>query len=116
MRKTILALNKRTEQQAHFTVEQWENLERSGHTQHWKIIDDSALVSENAEMVVDFEFKTWQQRLEEKGIPYNKRIKDPEKLRAIYEEAVEKEEPKEITENNEEDAQRAADEIADDDN
>ena len=38
------------------------------------------------------------------------------KSNAVCEEAVEKEEPKEITENNEEDAQRAADEIADDDN
>lgn len=109
MKKAILAINKKTDQEVAFTLEQWENLERTGHAQNWKILDDSALVSESIEMVVDFEFKNWEQKLIDADIPYNKRIRDPEKLRAIYEAAKEKE-----VEIMTEAAKAIADEIADD--
>jgi len=90
MKKAILAINKTTDQEVSFTLEQWENLEKTGHAQNWKVLDASALIKEDAELVVDFEFKTWEQKLQEEGIDYNKRIKDAKKLQAIYEAAMEK--------------------------
>ena len=96
MRRRIRAINKRTDEESAFTLEQWENLERTGHTNNWKIIDDSALVDDKVEMVVDFEFRSWEQKLLDAGVDYNKRIKNPDKLKAIYEEATkEKEAPDE---------------------
>lgn len=93
-RKRIRAINKRTDEETDFTLEQWENLERTGHTDNWKVVDDSALVDDNVEMVVDFEFSRWEQKLNDSGIKYDKRIKDPEKLKAIFEEAMK--EPEEV--------------------
>ena len=110
MKKAILAINKRTDQEVAFTLEQWENLERTGHAQNWKVLDDSALVKEDIEMVVDFEFKTWEQKLQERNIPYNKRIRDTKKLQAIYEEAIEEEIEKIAEETDEEIAGDPADE------
>ena len=116
MKKAILAINKRTDQEVAFTLKQWESLERTGHAQNWKVLDDSALVNEGVEMVVDFEFMNWEHKLQEHNIPYNKRIRDPEKLRAIYEAAMEKEANEIPDEPNEVIADEPADEVGDNEN
>lgn len=101
MRTKIRAVHKKTEQESSFTLEQWENLERTGHAGNWKIIDDSALVAERAEKVPDVEFKTWATKLEEEGIEYNKSIKNPDKLKVIYELATKEKEAEKSEDNTE---------------
>ena len=89
------AIHKKTEQESDFTLEQWENLERTGHANNFKLIDASNLVEDGAEIVPDVEFKTWEQKLKEEGIEYNKNIKNPDKLKVIYELATKEKEAEE---------------------
>ena len=91
-----------------FTEEQWGNLVRSGHTRKWKVLDETdeevikqPVVIKEIETVdsvesfgdietyydLSYTLRDYSHLLDEAGIKYNKRIKDPEKLKAIWEKA-----------------------------
>jgi hypothetical protein len=88
----MIAENKRTGNQTEFTLEQWRNLENSGHARYWKIIDAGIIpksepiqFSEPVTLTVDYQLKDYGKLLDEAGIEYNKRIKNQLKLKEIYE-------------------------------
>ena len=94
--KTIVAENKRTNETVEFTFEQWTNLEKTGHSKYWRITDTSALIPDEVipvvfskeEEIIDIikdEETDWKQRLIDENIPFNKSIKNPDKLKKIYE-------------------------------
>jgi hypothetical protein len=90
--KTIVAENKRTNETVEFTFEQWMNLEKSGHSKYWRITDTSALVPDEVipvvfskEKEIKDEETDWRQKLIDENIPFNKSIKNPDKLKEIYE-------------------------------
>lgn len=93
MKRAIIAENKASGEVTAFTIEEWENLERSGNAYRFKVVDDSELANiepvEPVVMDIEFALIPWDEKLEEEGIKYDKRIKDPEKLREIYEKAME---------------------------
>ena len=89
----MIAENKRTGNQTEFTLEQWRNLENTGHARYWKIIDSGIIpqrepirFSEPVTLNVEYQLHDYGKLLDEAGIPYNKRIKNQLKLKEIYEE------------------------------
>lgn len=81
----ITAESKRTGDIVSFTVEQWRALENTGHAMGWKIIDEDLVPDEpmnfQHELEVEFDYT---KLLDDEGISYDKRIKDPGKLKKIY--------------------------------
>jgi len=100
----MTAQNKRTGNFAEFTLEQWRNMEKTGHARYWKIIDAGVIPKED---VIDFSVKKeeiepvdltvdydmdYKKLLDEAGVEYNHSIKKPEKLKAIWDEYKQKNE------------------------
>ena len=96
--KTIIAENKRTGETVEFTFEAWTNLKNTGHSGYWRIIDTSALIPEKITPVVFSSEDAkelvlapnpllidWREKLIDENIPFNKSIKNTEKLKEIYE-------------------------------
>lgn len=85
-----------------FTPEQWANLKATGHASAWKVLSAEGLlpaketikpVSFNTierfgdeETHLDVEFTVdYRKLLDEAGVKYNPRIKDPAKFKALWE-------------------------------
>jgi len=96
--KKIVAENIRTGEAVEFTLEAWENLKKTGHSKYWRVTDTSALVPETVTPIVFSSEDAkelvlapnpllidWRQKLIDENIPFNKSIKNPEKLKEIYE-------------------------------
>jgi len=84
--KTIVAENIRTGETVEFTFEAWTNLKNTGHSKYWRVTDTSALVPDKVTPIVFSEESIdYRQLLIDQGIPFNKSIKKPEKLKEIYE-------------------------------
>lgn len=88
-----------------FTGEQWENMVNSGHAHKWKVLEetDDETIRQPVKVTeikpidtienygdigtyvdISYELIDYSRLLDKEGIKYNKRIKDPEKLKAIY--------------------------------
>lgn len=65
--KIIIAENKSTNETIEFSFEQWENLEKTGHSKYWRIIDTSAIVGGGKEKPIDY-FKSLPQKKFSDGI------------------------------------------------
>lgn len=100
----IVVESKKTGEVRGFTCEQWENMKATGHDIYFRIIDASGLLPEPVEPVafaeeenkepkthitIDYELD-YGKLMDEMGIKYNHAIKKPEKLKALYEAAVNK--------------------------
>jgi hypothetical protein len=101
MDKIIVAENSRG-LVCQFTETQWSNMVASGHSRKWKILsDDLATVTTDpvnvtevkeietiesfGDTYVDIEFRiNYRKLLTEAGVKFNPRIKDPAKLKALY--------------------------------
>lgn len=102
----IIAESKKTGNIVEFTAQQWENMTSTGHSGYWKVLSYDIVpasvqvknISEVKEIetiadfsepltYLDLEFKLdYRKLLDESGVKYNKNIKNPEKLKAIWEE------------------------------
>jgi hypothetical protein len=108
MDKIIIAENKRG-LIFQFTQQQWDNMVNSGHARTWKILEeeiapviDQPIKVQEVEHIENIDFKTYldvevqldySYLLDQAGVKYNKRIKDPKKLKAIWEKSQENREP-----------------------
>ena len=92
----MLVESKKTGKIIEFTLEQWRNLEDSDHARNFKIIDAGILPKvEKIDIVKPFGEKSttltveyfidYKKLLDEAGIKYNKSIKNPAKLKELYE-------------------------------
>lgn len=92
----MLVESKKTGRLAEFTLEQWRNLENTGHARHWKVID--AGIVPKVEQInfikpfgqepitLDVEYHVdYRKLLDEAGVKFNKNIKNEEKLKELYE-------------------------------
>jgi hypothetical protein len=77
-----------------FTLEQWRNMEDTGHAKHWRVIDAGIIPKTEqidfakpfGQKPITFERKfNYREELDKAGIKYNKNIKSEEKLKEIYE-------------------------------
>ena len=77
------------------TLEQWRNFENTGHSRFWKVIDSEIIpkaeqinfvqqFGQPTTLEVEYHFD-YRKLLDESGVKYNKNIKNPEKLKEIYE-------------------------------
>jgi hypothetical protein len=90
----MLAESKKTGRQVEFTLEQWRNMENTGHAKNWRIID-AGIIPKIEQIVkpfgiepktIDVEYHiSYRKLLDEAGIKYNKNIKNELKLKEIYE-------------------------------
>jgi len=98
----IVAELKRTGAVHEFTPEQWEALDVNGDRDiTWTVIDSEGIIPIEAEQIesetfLDIAFKAgrdlidYGMLMDEKGIKYDHRIKDQDKLKELYQAAVDK--------------------------
>ena len=90
----MLAESKKSGRIVEFTLEQWRNMELTGHARHWIVID--AGIVDKLEKVdvlkfgepttLNIEYHTnYRKLLEENGIKFDKRIRSEKRLKEIYE-------------------------------
>ncbi len=92
----MIAENKRTGKVVEFTLEQWRNLENTGHAIGWKVIDAGIVQKtdqidfvkpfgkEPTALTIEYHLN-YRKLLDEAGIKYDKRIKNQLRLKEIYE-------------------------------